>query len=84
MAVTEKGVQLLAALKPLKRQGWRKVCFILEAGNLGRRADACPKADSPPPTVRAGKSFYRRREGTTGRNSAVRSDSRLETGRSVV
>ena len=53
MVVTERGgVQLLAALKPPKRQGWRKVCFILEAGNLGRRADACPKADSPPPTIR--------------------------------
>ena len=39
------GVRLLATLKPLKRQGWQKVGFILEAGNLGRRADACPKAN---------------------------------------
>lgn len=40
------GVRLLATLKPLKRQGWQKICFILEAGKLGRRADACPKAHS--------------------------------------
>ena len=51
--VTESGVQLLAAQKPLKRQGWWKgVCFILDAGNCGGgegRVDSCPKADSPPP-----------------------------------
>ena len=45
MFVTEGEVELLAAQKPVKRQGWQKVGFILEAGNLGRRADTCPKAN---------------------------------------
>ena len=49
----------------------------------GWREDICPKADSPrpPATMKlGGKSFYKQREGATGRNSTVSSDSHLEIG----
>ena len=32
--VTESGVWLLTAQKPIKRTGWWKVCFILDASKL--------------------------------------------------
>ena len=41
----------------------RKVCFILDAGNLWGRAYTGPKANSPPHPQLVGKSFYRLREG---------------------
>ena len=67
--VTESGVWLLTAQKPIKRPGWYKVCCIfdanklstLEAGGVREKADACPKADSVHPQP-VGKSFYRQRE----------------------
>ena len=33
--VTESGVQLPTAQNPITRQGWWKVCFILDASNCG-------------------------------------------------
>ena len=49
--VTKSGIQLLATQKPIRSQaGEKKGCFTSEAGNegwVGRRLDACPKADSP-------------------------------------
>ena len=67
--VTESGVWLLTAQKPIKRPGWYKVCCILdanklstlEAGGVREKADACPKADSLHPQP-VGKSFYRQRK----------------------
>ena len=42
----------------------KKVCFILDTGNQGGRADICPKADSLPPTLQlVGKNFYSLRKG---------------------
>ena len=80
--VTESGVQLLAAQKPIKRQGWWKGMFalfwMLATGGGGGGVDSCPKADCP--LTIGGKSFYRRREGATCRNSTVSSDSHLELG----
>ena len=51
--VTESGVRLLAAQKPLKRSGWWKGKFALfqtlaTEGVGGWRADTCPKANPPP------------------------------------
>ena len=58
----------------------RDVCFILEAGNVGR-VDPCPKTNSPHPQLTiTGQELYRRREGATCRNSTVSSDSRPQTG----
>lgn len=64
-----------------RRSAEKALCSISEAGNgMGvRSADSCPKADSPP-RESAGKSFSRRREGATCRDSAVSSDGRLEVG----
>ena len=63
--VIESGVQLLAALKPIKRQGWWKGKFALfwrlAAG--GRGVDSCPKADSPPLTAGGPELFIGGRRG---------------------
>ena len=69
--LTESGVQLLAAQKPIKGPGWWKgVCFILDASNRGRawgwegewtpvqKLTCCPHFQQS-----GGKSFYRLREG---------------------
>ena len=57
--VTESGVRLLIAQKPIKRQGWWKGKFALFWTPATRgRADSCPKADSPH-CQSGGKSFYR-------------------------
>ena len=53
-SVTESGVRLLAAQKPIKRPDWWKgkfALFQMPATGEGR-ADVCPKADSPPLTIR--------------------------------
>ena len=43
--------------------------------------DACPKADSAPPTLTIrGREFYRQTEGATCINNTVSCDSHLETG----
>ena len=45
-SITESGVWLLAAQKPIKRQSWWKGKFALFwMLATGGRADACPKAD---------------------------------------
>ena len=83
--VTEGGVRLLAAQKPLKRPGWWKGKFALfwmlatrRAGGEGRRLS---KGQLPSTTGQSvGKSFYRWREGATCRNSTVSSDSHLGIG----
>ena len=89
--VTKSWVWLLTAQKPTKRQGlwkgkfpllWRPATQV--EGCWGSRADSCPKAYSPPLAIKKSKSFYRRREGATCRNSTVSSDSHLETGHAVV
>ena len=65
--VTESGVWLLTAQKPIKRPGWYKVCCILdanklstlEAGGVREKADACPKADSFPSPPIFGQSGHK-------------------------
>ena len=58
----------------------RKVCFVSEAGNLGwGKGGLLSKSQLPHPHPHqsVGKSFYRRMEGPTCRNSTVNSDSHL-------
>ena len=61
----------------------RKVCFILDASNprvgVGGRTPV-QRPTAPPRWQPVGKSFYRQREGATGRNSTVSSDRHLEIG----
>ena len=67
--VTESGVCLLTAQKPIRRPGWWKVRCILDAsklstlgaGGVREKPDSCPKSDSPHPQP-VGKSFYRQEE----------------------
>ena len=60
VTVTECGVWLLAAQKPIKRQGWWKGKFALfwrpTTGGVdgGWRVDSSPKAASPTPTASQG------------------------------
>ena len=73
----ESGVQLIAAQKPIKRQvGGKETLVYFGCRQPVGRADACPKADSLPLTVR-GRSFYRQQRATC-RNSTVSSDSHLK------
>ena len=80
-----KWVQLLAAQKPIKRQGWGKGKFALfqrpATRGWGVRFTSQGQLPFPPPCQSVGKSFYRGREEATCRNSTVSSDRRLETGR---
>ena len=77
-------IWLLPTQKPVKRQGWWKVKFILDASNgevgVGVRVggeNSCPRANStPPPTISEEELFLRK--GDTCRNSIVISDSHLE------
>ena len=88
-SVMESGVRLLASLKPIKWQGWWKVCFILDVSNRGRGGgkDGClskgwlthTHTHTHTHTIR-GRELYRWREGAPSRNSTVSSDSRLEIG----
>ena len=50
--VTGIGVWLLAAQKPVKRQGCWKVCFISEAGHPGRGQAIAQRLTPRPPTPR--------------------------------
>lgn len=63
--LSKSEVRLLASLKPIKRQAWWKVCFILEAGKwwleVGGRTPV--QRSAPLPGQPVGKSFYRHREG---------------------
>ena len=43
-------IRMLAARTPIKRQGWWKVCFILEASNLGVGVGWTPFQKLTPPT----------------------------------
>ena len=82
ISVTESGVRLLAAQKPIKKQGWWKGNFALfwmlatgEGGGL------TPVQRLTPFSRQSGiKSIYRQREGVTCRNSTVSSESHLEIG----
>ena len=63
--LSKSEVRLLASLKPIKRQAWWKVYFILEAGKwwleVGGRTPV--QRSAPLPGHPVGKSFYRHREG---------------------
>ena len=76
----QKGIQLLAALKSVKRQGWWKgkfALFRMLTTERGRGARSSPKAGIPcppaPPEQPLGKSFNRPTDRTTCRNSKVSS-----------
>ena len=76
--VMESGVQLITAQKPIKRQvGGKETLVDFGCQQQVGRADACPKADSLPLTVR-GRSLYRLKQRATCRNSTVSSDSHLK------
>ena len=76
--VTESGVQLIAAQKPITRQvGGKEALLYFGCQQPVGRANACLKADSLPLTV-GGRSFYRQRQRATCRNSTVSSDSHLK------
>ena len=66
----QKGIQLLAALKPIKRQSWWKgkfALFQMLTTERGRGVHSFPKPGIPcppaPPEQSLGKSFYRLSEG---------------------
>ena len=76
-------IWLLPTQKPVKRQGWWKGKFILDASNgkvgVGVRGGRtpCPQSNSAPlPTISEQELFLRKRD--TCRNSTVISDSHLE------
>ena len=83
---TSGALLLLAALNPIKNQGWWKEKFAyfqrLSKEELG--VSSCSKASSPP-RQSVGKSFFWQRERVgTCRNSTVDFDSHLEIGHVLV
>ena len=64
-ALSKSEVRLLASLKPIKRQAWWKVCFILEAGKWWLEVGGWTSVQRsvPLPGQPVGESFYRHREG---------------------
>ena len=81
-SVTKSGVQLLATQKPIKRPGWWKGKFALfwMLATMGEGRCLSKGRLPPHPQQSVGKSFYRRREGATCRNSTVSSDRPLDIG----
>ena len=74
LLVTESRVWVLTARKPVKKQEWWKEKFAFFQTTrvvVGEETHVCPKADSAYPQQSGDKSFYRQREGATGRNSTV-------------
>ena len=70
---------LLASQKPIKRPGWwewKFALFWMPATQQARVRQTPVQMLTCP----LGKSFYRQREGATGRNSTVSSDNHLEIG----
>ena len=69
--VTESGVQLSTAQKPIKRQGWWKVCSISDASNCGS-GDVLRGSKLQRLTLlhwqSGGKGFYRQRRGLHARS----------------
>lgn len=77
-SVTETGVWLLAAQKPIKRPGWSNGKFALFSMLATEgRVDVCPQADFSPLTIRGQELLQ---AGATCRNSAVTFGSHLEIG----
>ena len=62
--VTESGIRLLTALKPIKSQGWwkEKFAYFLRLSKEELEEISCSKASSPPPQS-VGKSFFGRGRG---------------------
>ena len=82
--VTETGVRLLAAQKPVKRQGWWKgkfALFWMPATGGGRGWTSVQRPTPSPPNDNQGaRAFIDRGRGATCRNSTGSSDSHLEIG----
>ena len=65
LILSKSEVWLLAALKPIKRQAWWKVCFILEARKWWLEVGGWTpvRRSAPLPGQPVGKSFDKHREG---------------------
>ena len=77
--VTESEVLLLASQNPIKRPNWWKGKFALFR-MLSWGGQRLSKGRLSLPRKSGDNSFYRQREGATGRKSTISSDSHLEIG----